>query len=401
MPRRTASAAKRERSLSNRSVDQYEKDQAEVEVSTQATADASIVQAWPFMLCYILFPLMAADFYGLLPLSPNFGPIFIFVLIPLFDVLLGLDTFNPPAGVFIALERRFEFRIVTLLWFPCQLLFILWACHIALPEVLANEGYLSARWWGLLFNVGVSAGVGINMGHELIHKQPWYEHYSGALSLCLCCYGHFTVEHVDGHHRRVATLEDPATSRLNEWVYTFWFRSIVGGFVSAFRENFVKCTLLWAATLGFSLWAIPAQSRSFFYLQGLLGIMYLETVNYLEHYGLLREPGQAVTPMHSWNAGQRTTNYFLLKLQRHSDHHAYGGRRYQSLRSWNAAPQLPSGYATMILAALVPPLWFHIMNPRVQYAQELFARLKAEGRLEEVFTDKYLEEHPDAQLPFW
>lgn len=355
-------------------------------------------KAWPFMICYLLFPIAYLDFYEYLPGSPLFGPFFVFLLIPLVDVMLGLDNFNPPANVYVALEKRFSFRIVTLLWLPAQTAFLLWACYVALPMTAGS----SARWWGLLFNVGVNAGLSINMAHELIHKQPWYEHWSGALCLCLSCYPHFTVEHIKGHHVKVSTYADPASSRLNEWVYTFYFRSIIGGFVSAFHEDFLKSSFLWACTIAFSLLAIPRSALSFFYLQGLLGIIYLETVNYLEHYGLTRRPSEPVNPLHSWNAGHRTTNYFLLKLQRHSDHHAYAGRRYQSLRSWPYSPQLPQGYATMILTALVPPLWFHIMNPRVAHAQAIMKQLKEEGRIEDVFTDEYLAKNGnDANLPHW
>jgi alkane 1-monooxygenase len=104
--------------------------------------------------------------------------------------------------------------------------------------------------------------------------------------------------------------------------------------------------------------------------QGVFGFLLLEVVNYLEHYGLQRERSPAghyvkVEPQHSWNSNRLITNLFLYQLQRHSDHHANPALRYQVLRHFEDAPQLPAGYATMILLALVPPLWRRVMDPRV------------------------------------
>jgi alkane 1-monooxygenase len=350
---------------------------------------ASHVKVFPYALCFILHAVGLANFYGYLPLSPYFGVIFVFVLIPIMDALGGLDAFNPQPKVYVALERRVAFRFVPLLWLPVQVAFVLWACWVALPQVVND----STRWYCLLFDMGISSAISINVAHELIHKNTALEHWSGALLLSLCSYGHFTVEHLDGHHRRVSTLEDPASSRLNESVFMFIPRSIIFGFISALKLDLPKSALLFLATVAFALVAIPRASVPFFVAQGLVGATFLELINYIEHYGLSREPDEPVTPMHSWNAGHRVTNYFLLKLQRHSDHHANAGRRYQSLRSWPWSPQLPAGYATMILLALVPPLFFRVMNPRVAHAQKIAAELKKKGLDQTVFTDAYLESH--------
>lgn len=363
------------------------------EVSPDPQLVADSVSILPFFIVYILFPLAYCDFYGYLPNSPLFGPIFIFIIVPLLDTFIGLDGFNPCPKIYQALERRWTFSLPTLLWLPTHLAFMYWGVVHALPQTSENN---AKQWWGLVFNFGIAAGVAINMSHEMIHKNTWYEHGSGCLVLSLVCYGHFAVEHLDGHHKRVATLEDPASARPGENVYAFLPRSIVGGFISAFHLNFRKCALLWLVTgaLALAIANLNRNALSFFFLQGMIGAGFLEVVNYVEHAGLTRSPSEAVNPLHSWNYGSKFQNAFLLNLMRHSDHHASGGRRYQSLRSWPWSPNLPFGYATAILLALVPPLWFKVMNPRIEHAIKIQEQLRKQGKLEAVFTDKWLEEHP-------
>ncbi len=243
---------------------------------------------------------------------------------------------------------------------------------------------------GLSVTMGFVAGIGISTAHELGHKRESVERWMAKIALAQSCYGHFYIEHNRGHHVRVATPEDPASSRLGESFYAFWPRTVVGSARGAWRlerrryarhhehpfrigNDVINAWLLsaglWVAmVLWLGLGILP-----YLILQAVIGFSLLEVVNYLEHYGMLRQrvgaPGseryERVEPTHSWNANHIATNVLLYHLQRHSDHHANPTRRYQALRDYEDAPQLPAGYAGMLLIALVPPLWSRVMDPRV------------------------------------
>jgi alkane 1-monooxygenase len=183
------------------------------------------------------------------------------------------------------------------------------------------------------------------------------------------CYAHFEVEHLLGHHRNVATRADPASSRMNETLYQFYPRTVLGSLRSAWHLDRTRvitghCTSLAMLAALFVLWRWRAVAL--FLIQSWVAFSLLEVINYVEHYGLQREPHEPVTIMHSWNQDTRITNTYLLQLMRHSDHHAFAGRRYQSLRSFSASPMLPFGYATMVLIAFFPELFKAIMNPLVR-----------------------------------
>lgn len=359
-------------------------------VDDQDTIEANEVNAFPYLIIYLVLTLGYLDHYRVLPLSPYFAVFFVFVLVPIFDYLFGLDSYNPSNKVRRILEKKISFKAVTMLWLPYYLAYILWGAWIAWPECDTLSKQIS-----LVINVGIVSGVNINMAHELIHKHPALEQWLGKICLCLTSYGHFSVEHLQGHHRNVSTLEDPASSRKGESLYAFLPRTVIGSFKSAFHLDFKTCCQNWAITIAFSLLCIPWSSIKFFYFQGIIGFLFLEIINYIEHYGLSREPGELVSPMHSWNAGQKVTNYLLIKLQRHSDHHTNPSWRYQTLRSWPHSPQLPFGYATMVLIALVPPLWFKIMDPLVDKAKAHYAKLEKDQLIDKVFTPEYLKEHPE------
>jgi len=229
--------------------------------------------------------------------------------------------------------------------------------------------------------------VAINTAHELGHKREQLERRLSRIALAQSGYGHFYVEHNHGHHIRVATPEDPASSRMGESFWRFLPRAVAGSLRSAWhlerrrlerrgrralsRHNDVLTSwaltvvLFTALSVGFGAVVLP-----YLLLQAVLGFCLLETVNYLEHYGLLRRRRsdgryERVSPRHSWNSNNTVSNLFLFQLQRHSDHHANPLRRYQTLRHFDDAPQLPSGYATMIVIAWFPPLWRRIMDPRL------------------------------------
>ncbi|MDB5101644.1 MAG: alkB [Cyanobacteria bacterium RYN_339] len=311
------------------------------------------------------------------------SPLLAGLAVPVLDLVFGDDTANPSDGAEQRLKGERRWRAVLYLFVPVQWGLLLWAC------AYANHTASPVAWLALALSVGVvNGGLSINVAHELCHRlKPLDQAAARALWLSVG-YLHFHLEHRLGHHRRVATREDPATARRGEPVYTFYRRSIAGGFASAWAIErtrlweaglpvlSVRNQMLWSVglTLGCvaALWgALGARSAGFYVLQAAIAILVLETVNYIEHYGLERTlvaPGvyEPVGLQHSWNSSRRLTNYLLLKLQRHSDHHANPERRYQILRAFEGSPQLPLGYGGMVLLALVPPLWHRIMDPRVE-----------------------------------
>ncbi|MEV0360011.1 alkane 1-monooxygenase, partial [Nocardia sp. NPDC050697] len=231
------------------------------------------------------------------------------------------------------------------------------------------------------------SGIGINAAHELGHRVEHLERWLAKLALAQSGYGHFFVEHNRGHHVRVATPEDPASARLGESLYAFLPRSVLGGLRSALvierlrlarggmrwwspRNHILQAWSMTVVLFGGLVLAFGVAVLPWLLVQAVIGAVLLETVNYVEHYGLLRErkpDGRwaRCSPRDSWNSDRLVTNIFLFHLQRHSDHHANPGRRYQTLRTSEVAPQLPAGYASMIVLAAIPPLWRRIMDPKV------------------------------------
>ncbi len=238
---------------------------------------------------------------------------------------------------------------------------------------------------GLTCTVGVVSGIAINTAHELGHKREHLERRLSRVALAQSAYGHFYVEHNRGHHVRVATPEDPASARMGESFWAFLPRTVLGSLRSAWeleRERLQRggrgpwtprndILGAWAMTVvlfGALAAAFGAVVLPYLLAQAVLGFCLLEVVNYLEHYGLRRqrrEDGryERTRPEHSWNSNSVASNVLLYHLQRHSDHHANPLRRYQALRHFDEAPQLPTGYAGMILLAAFPPLWRRVMDP--------------------------------------
>ncbi|WP_145943015.1 alkane 1-monooxygenase [Corynebacterium glyciniphilum] len=310
------------------------------------------------------------------------GPIAVFIVVPIGDWVLGRDGENAPEEFVPWLEETKYYRIISYLYFPLMLASLIMCCW--------QWTYGGLEWYekvGLAWTMGMTSGIGIVAAHELGHKKGSFERWLGKIVLAVPAYGHFYVEHNKGHHVKVATPEDPVSSRMGENVYAYLIRSIPrqiprawdiekkrlarGGKSQFNLDNDVLnawliTVLLWGGLLiGFGIGILP-----YLLIQAVIGIALLEFVNYLEHYGLLRqklEDGryERCSPEHSWNSDNLTTNIFLYQLQRHSDHHANPTRRYQSLRSDVYAPELPQGYATMIAVASFPPLWFAIMDKRL------------------------------------
>jgi alkane 1-monooxygenase len=355
-----------------------------------------------FFTAFIIPALVITGFYA--GGKWNYITIFFsFLLIPVIDQALGTDTSNIPQSEIKARSEEFYYRFVTYCWVYFQLAFFAWGAY----AVSSGALHTITDWIGFVLSFSlVSGGIGITVAHELGHKKSKLERFYGKALLMTVSYMHFYIEHNRGHHVYVATPHDPATAHKNENFYAFWVRSVFGSYNHAWKlENeslrrnnqrlfsihnemiwftilpFIFCSLL---TLGWSLfsdrvlWEIPV----FFFIQSFLSFTLLELINYVEHYGIMRKeiaPGkyERVNPLHSWNASHLISNFFLFQLQRHSDHHAYAHKRYQVLDHYDESPQLPFGYPTMIILALLPPLWFSLMNKRLEQWQGVTLKANA------------------------
>lgn len=322
----------------------------------------------------------------------NFAALgFAFIILPLIDQAAGLNTANVPEAAVKEEGEAFYYRFVTYIWAYLQMGLVLWGCYVVTTGALTS----TLAWVGFILSFSlITGGIGITVAHELGHKKSSLERFYSKMLLMTVCYMHFYIEHNRGHHVLVATPEDPATARKNESFYAFWVRSVFMGYAHAWSlENesmrrkglpviHPKNNMLWFAiapllfcalvTTALSYWkgALAWEVPVFFFAQSFFAFTLLELVNYVEHYGIVRKelsPGryERVNPLHSWNASHLISNFFLFQLQRHSDHHANAIKRYQVLNHYNESPQLPFGYPTMIILALVPPLWFAMMNKRL------------------------------------
>ena len=310
------------------------------------------------------------------------GPIFVFGVIPLADLLAGIDPTNPPDEVIEWLEEDRYYRWVTYLFLPIQYAALIWSAH-----AWATYDMSVLEKIGLALTVGTVAGIGINTAHELGHKKEKHERWLARVALAQTCYGHFYIEHNRGHHVRVATPEDPASARLGETLYGFLPRTVRGSLTSAWRlerkrlnrrkrthwslrNDILNAWAMSVVLFGGLVVAFGPEILPYLVIQAVVGIWLLETVNYLEHYGMRRQRQddgrfERVNPSHSWNSNNIATNVLLYHLQRHSDHHANPVRRYQTLRDFKEAPVLPTGYAGMIVLAVITPLWRKVMDPKV------------------------------------
>jgi alkane 1-monooxygenase len=311
-----------------------------------------------------------------------FGPVLVFGVFPLLDLLIGVDPSNPPDSIVKWLEQDRYYRWCTYAFIPIQYAGLVFACWLWSSGDLGTVDSV-----GLALSVGVVSGVAINTAHELGHKRASLERWLSKVALAQSGYGHFFIEHNRGHHVRVATPEDPASSRMGESFYAFLPRTVAGSLKSAWhleaerlarggrKPLTIRNDILnaWAMTLALfaALIAIfGVEVAPYLAIQAVIGFCLLEVVNYLEHYGLLRQKRddgryERTRPEHSWNSNNVASNVLLYHLQRHSDHHANPTRRYQALRHFDGAPQLPTGYAGMVVLACIPPLWRRVMDKRL------------------------------------
>ncbi len=339
---------------------------------------------WPLSLVIPLLPFMAwaaVDRTGWAIFWWN-GPLWIVIGIPILDTLIGTDHDNAPDWAYQPLADDRYYRVLTYLYIPLQYASFVWGAWMVTHADLSLFAKL-----GLTLTVGAVGGIGIANAHELGHKKDKLERWLAKVVLAQTFYGHFEIEHNRGHHARVATPEDPASARFGETFWAFLPRSVIGALRSGWRlekarfdrtgtsawnldNDVLNAWLMSVVLFAGMIIVFGVQIIPFLVIQAVFGFSLLEVVNYLEHYGLLRQKDEngryeRCAPRHSWNSDHIATNVVLYGLERHSDHHANPTRRYQTLRTFDEAPQLPSGYGTMIGLAYIPPLWRKVMDKRV------------------------------------
>lgn len=349
-----------------------------------AAPSARLRDALPFWISLSLVPLaMIGAVYG--GWTTVLLPVVSWWLLVMLDTVGGNDGLNrDPTTPAPAL---FWYRLITLTWFPVQfatlcglLIYVPRAEHLGTIEALM-----------LFFGMGVIGGtIGINYSHELMHQKSSLERWLADLLLASVLYSHFRSEHLRVHHLYVGTPRDPVTARYNEGFHRFFARVLRQSPVSSWkaeksllarrglavwhlRNPFWRYGALQGAMLLLAYVLAGWTGVGLFILQAVVAIWQLELVNYIEHYGLTRRhlgngKYEHVLPRHSWNASPRVSNWLLINLQRHSDHHYKPDRRFPLLQTYGPddAPQLPHGYPMMTIAAMMPPIWRRIMNPRVR-----------------------------------
>lgn len=305
----------------------------------------------------------------------------VYTLIPLLDYLFPHDASNPPEAVVPQLEADPYYRLLNHLTVPLHFIVLICGAWFVAAQQPGWFGML-----GLALVVGAISGFGVNTGHELGHKKEPADKVAARLVLAVPFYGHFTMEHNAGHHAQVATPEDSASARFGENIYRFALREVPGGVRRAWvlekkrlerrgfghwtwRNHILQSYAVSVLLYGGLLWLFGLAVVPFLLIQAAWAWWQLTSANYIEHYALLREKRpdgryERCQPHHSWNANHIASNLVLFHLERHSDHHAFAARRYQSLRHYEDVPQLPSGYFGMFLLAYIPPLWFRVMDPK-------------------------------------
>lgn len=345
---------------------------------------APFAKALPFWISLLFLPLVwwVSRTGGWAILSLPAGAMALFIVI---DAVAGTtqEGLDPDTSQ----ESLFWYRLITLIWAPLQFVMIFGALFTVAP----SNDLSTFEKWGIFVGVGFVAGaIGIVYAHELMHQKPKGERLMGDLLMCMVLYGHFRTEHLLVHHRYVGTPRDAVTARYNESFYRFFLRVLPGSLISAFRAEramLARAGLPWWSTRN-PFWRYLSLQAAFLILATLIGgwmglwlfvtqafvaVFYLELINYVEHYGLTRKhlgggKYEHVLPRHSWNSDHKISNWLLINLQRHSDHHYKPDRRFPLLQTYGPqeAPQLPAGYPFIAALALVPPLWRRKMNPKVR-----------------------------------
>lgn len=312
---------------------------------------------------------------------------FVFGVLPAMELFLKPDPRNLDAAqeAVVKQDRLYDLILYSLV--PIQwglLLFFLVQVSAAELSWVVKLGLTSA--------FGMACGVlGINAAHELGHRPTKHEQFMAKALLLTTLYMHFFIEHNRGHHKHVSTDEDPASSRRGEWLYAFFLRTIIGSWLSAWKleaqrlrkkglpvfslhNEMLRFQLIQLALVAAIAVVFGPEVMGWYLGAALIGILLLETVNYIEHYGLRRKKKgdlyERPLPIHSWNSDHPLGRLILLELTRHSDHHYLASRKYQVLRHFDESPQLPAGYPAMMVLAFFPPLWFRVMDREIDRLKE-------------------------------
>jgi alkane 1-monooxygenase len=343
-------------------------------------ASPSRIRALPFLFAYLVPLTVVVGLFGR-GVWTFLAPAFVFVLTPVLDILVGVSDEDPPDDV--TREGAWRFDAILYGFVVVQTAVLVLALSVVSSGTLALYEVI-----GVVVSVGIMSGAGgITIAHELMHRPTPFARALAEFLMTLVCYPHFVVEHILGHHKNVATPKDPASSRAGESLFAFLPRTLIGGVRSAWQlegarvarsgarafllvDRRVRGPLALVLTLAVVGVTFGMRGLVFFVLASAVAVLLLESVNYIEHYGLSRKKNDdgsyvRVTPQHSWNAGFALTGWYLFHLPRHADHHATASRPFYALRNIDDAPTFPFGYATMILIAAVPPLWRALMDKRV------------------------------------
>ena len=313
-----------------------------------------------------------------------FGPVVAFVALPILEQILPKKNKNHPEEIEISKSSNRFFDFLLYLNVPIQYGLLSYFLYL-----ITYGNLTTVELIGKTASMGLACGIlGVNVAHELGHRTKKYEQLMAKSLLLTTLYMHFFIEHNRGHHKNVSTPIDPASARLNEPIYFFWIRSIWGSYFSALslekirlerigmkaftlKNEMIQFAIIQILFITFIGIFFSPIAILYFIIASMLGIILLETTNYIEHYGLRRkeiEPGlfEKAKPMHSWNSEHMLGRVMLYELTRHSDHHFKATRKYQILRYFEESPQLPFGYPASMVLCMVPPLWFSFMNPRIK-----------------------------------
>ena len=318
-------------------------------------------------------------------------PLYAFFLVPLFELFVPVDEKNLSAAEeeMIKNDPIYDFLVYAIV--PLQ-----WGMIILYLFTIQDPTLTTIEIIGRTLSLGVGCGaLGINVAHELGHRVNKSEQLMAKILLLSSLYMHFFIEHNRGHHKNVSTDEDPASSRYGESLYEFIPRSMIMGYLSAWKiearqmrkeghnvlsihNEMIQYQLIQAGLLIAIFLIFGLMPMLYFWIAATIGAVSLEIVNYIEHYGLRRKKTgensyERTMPIHSWNSSHVLGRLMLFELSRHSDHHYKASRKYQVLKHYEEAPQMPTGYPGMMLLSTIPPLWFYVMHKRI-------AKLKAEGK---------------------
>jgi alkane 1-monooxygenase len=316
-------------------------------------------------------------------------PIYVYLLIPLIELLAKGSEKNMSAA-----EEEMARKDPVYDYFLYVQVLVQYAFVVLFLYAITEPGLTIVEYSGRILTMGIACvSLGINVGHELGHRAKPHERFMAKMLLLSTLYMHFIIEHNRGHHKRVATDEDPASARYGEIIYFFMFRSVVFGFMSAWKleaarlkakgygfwswqNEMIRFQLIQLLFVGLICYGFGLIGMLSFIIAANLGILMLETINYVEHYGLRRKQKdngsyEKILPAHSWNSNHYIGRIMLFEISRHSDHHYKSSRQYQVLRHFDEAYQMPTGYPGMILLALVPPIWFYVMHRRIEKLRKL------------------------------